>query len=242
MEKKEKELLDEIRAAGMSDDSMPKVLDQLRKYAAKCKLPMPDYGAQTASGSSASFLDDIIGDALADRTSSSKKRSTFHQLSHHDTDHHDTDSEEDEEGMLDKYIAAERAKSQEANTATPTTTTATSELTDSDHEDEVEDGEVEPAIELVARLMAERRAKAGLPPVDSSEDYDDDSDEESDDSDGECEMPVSPEVRAQLMEKYVKPATTELERDRSVFMAEQDDLPLHMVNTETDFQMFQAMR
>lgn len=221
-------LLNEIRSVGLDDANLPKVMAQLRAYVDKVKLDMPDYNNgdddKSADANIDAVLGGIINSALGERTASSavKKDSTPVDSS--------LFSDSDNEG---------------------TSSSSGGSSSDSDSSDE-EEGEYPKHKQLHKQLrkiqdnddrnefilkaiewMDEDEKAAFFEPLDDGEDSDVDEDEMT---------PQERADRAALIDKYVKPATTELERDRRQVLAEFDPLPLSKAHDETDLYMVQQYR
>lgn len=219
-------LLNEIRSVGLDDANLPKVMAQLRAYVDKVKLDMPNYNNGSDDKSADANIDAVLGgiinSALGERTAASglKKDSTPVPSS--------LFSDSDNEGASSSSGSSSDSDSSDEESEYPKHKQLHKQLRkiqDNDDRNEF----ILKAIEW----MDEDEKAAFFEPLDDGEDSDVDEDEMT---------PMERSDRAALIDKYVKPPTTELERDRRQLLDEFDPLPLSKAHDETDLYMVQQYR
>lgn len=216
-------LLNEIRGAGLDDANLPKVMAQLRAYVDKVKLDMPDYNTgdgKTAEANIDAVLGGIINDALGERTASSSVKK--------DSTPVDSSLFSDNEDASSSSGSSSDSDSSDEESEYPKHKQLHKQLR------KIQDNDARNEFILKAiEWMDEDEKAAFFEPLDDGEDSDVDEDEMT---------PQERADRAALIDKYVKPATTELERDRREVLAEFDPLPLVKAHDETDLYMVQQYR
>lgn len=228
-ENDEELLLNEIRNVGLDDANLPKVMAQLRAYVDKVKLDMPNYNNgdnKSAEANIDAVVGGLINDALGERTAPSSAKKDSGSSTPADSG---LFSDSDNEGSSSSSSGSSSdSDSSDEESEYPKHKQLHKQLR------KIQDNDARNEFILKAvEWMDEDEKAAFFEPLDDGEDSDVDEEEMT---------PQERSDRAALIDKYVKPATTELERDRREVLAEFDPLPLIKAHDETDLYMVQQFR